>query len=279
MVGGGWPPSLVEVRQQDKVLRHPVEQIIEDFVPVQIFDGPVPQSSMGGVQDQILQRTAELVPEEVVLVIEVSKISFQDRIPRRASPAVAADGGTVGESACPCPPPSATGSAGRRPTGPQATRGWAGFEWCQIRPSGAASPRRYTNTGQESCGRRPWFREASVPAVQEVQAVTSSTACWTFQVPTVTQQCKLCRGPVVLQVQGEVVDVPDLQRQAPAGSSSHGLPAQKTVEFSQVQLLGTACAMPWLDSGYMFCPSRWFFEGISYVKVGPDPEDDCPALQ
>ena len=34
---------------------------IENFVPVQTLDGPVPQSSMDGVQDQILQRTAELV--------------------------------------------------------------------------------------------------------------------------------------------------------------------------------------------------------------------------
>ena len=58
------------------------------FVPVQILDGPVPQSPMGGVQDQILQRTAELVTGEVMLVIDVPKISFQDRIPRRASPAV-----------------------------------------------------------------------------------------------------------------------------------------------------------------------------------------------
>ena len=63
VVGGGRPPSLVEVRQQDRVPRHSVEQIIENFVQVQILDGRVPQSSMAGVQDQILQRTAELVTD------------------------------------------------------------------------------------------------------------------------------------------------------------------------------------------------------------------------
>ena len=63
VVGGGRSPSLVEVRQRDRVPRHSVVQIIENFVPVPILDGPVPQSSIGGVQDQILQRTAELVTE------------------------------------------------------------------------------------------------------------------------------------------------------------------------------------------------------------------------
>ena len=30
----------------------------------------------------------------------------------------------------------------------------------------------------------------------------------------------------------------------------------------------------WIDSGYMFCPSRWFYLGIFHVKVDSDPEDD-----
>ena len=88
---GGWWPAAVSrggAAAGQGVLRHSVEQIIENFVPVQILDGPLPQSSIGGVQDQNLQRTAELVAGEVVLVIEVPKISFQDRIPHRASLAV-----------------------------------------------------------------------------------------------------------------------------------------------------------------------------------------------
>ena len=83
---GGWRPGSLQVfLLQDRVPRHSVEQIIENFVLVQILHGPVPQLEMGGVQDQNLQRTAELVLEEVVTVIEVSKFSFQDHIPRRVS--------------------------------------------------------------------------------------------------------------------------------------------------------------------------------------------------
>ena len=75
-LGGGRPPPLPEVAgPQARVLRRTVEPIIESFVPVQMIDVPVPQSSMGGVLDHILQRTAEMVPEEVILVIEVPKIS------------------------------------------------------------------------------------------------------------------------------------------------------------------------------------------------------------
>ena len=106
----------------------------ENFVPVQTLDVPLPQSSLGGVQDQILQRTAKLVPEEVVLVIEVPKISFQDRIPRRASLAVPQMAEQLAE--VPVPVPSlTTGCAGRRPTGPEATLGWEGSR-------GASSLRR-----------------------------------------------------------------------------------------------------------------------------------------
>ena len=73
---GGRPPPLPEVAgPQARVLRRTVEPIIESFVPVQMIDVPVPQSSMGGVLDQILQRTADIVPEEVILVIAVPKIS------------------------------------------------------------------------------------------------------------------------------------------------------------------------------------------------------------
>ena len=73
----GWRPApLPEVAgPQALVLRRTVEPIIESFVPVQMIDVIVPQSSMGGVLDQILQCTAEMVPEEVMLVIEVPKIS------------------------------------------------------------------------------------------------------------------------------------------------------------------------------------------------------------
>ena len=47
-----------------------------------------------------------------------------------------------------------------------------GFEWCLI-PSreATASPGRYTNTGQGSRGRRPWYRAAAVPAVQVRETV------------------------------------------------------------------------------------------------------------
>ena len=87
-LGGGRPPPLPEVAgPQALVLRRTVEPIIESFVPVQMIDVPVPQSSMGGVQDQILQRSAEMVPEEVILVIEVPKISSLPRpLPRRVLP-------------------------------------------------------------------------------------------------------------------------------------------------------------------------------------------------
>ena len=73
---------------QAQVLRRTVEPIIESFVPVQMIDVPVQQSSMGGVQDQILQCTAEMVPEEVILVIEVPKISslLRPPPPRRVLP-------------------------------------------------------------------------------------------------------------------------------------------------------------------------------------------------
>ena len=66
--GGERPAALPEPRPQERVQRHTVEQF-EDLVPlVQILDVPVPQSSsMGVLQDQILQPAAELVPEEVVL--------------------------------------------------------------------------------------------------------------------------------------------------------------------------------------------------------------------
>ena len=87
-LGGGRPPLLPEVAgPQARVLRRTVEPIIESFVPVQMIDVPVPQSTMGGVQDQILQRTAEMVPEEVILVIEVPKIfSLLRPPPRRVLP-------------------------------------------------------------------------------------------------------------------------------------------------------------------------------------------------
>ena len=99
-LGGGRPPPLPEVAgSQARVLRRTVEQIIESFVPVQMIDVPVPQSSMGGVLDQILQCTAEMVPEEVILVIEVPKISsLLCPPPRRVIP-FGAVGGAVGGSA------------------------------------------------------------------------------------------------------------------------------------------------------------------------------------
>ena len=101
--GGRRPPCLGESPvPQARVQGHTVERIIETFVPVPILDVPVPQSSMDGVQDQILQRTAELVLEAVVLVIEMPKISFQDRVRRRASLPVPQRVRAVGGSANSC---------------------------------------------------------------------------------------------------------------------------------------------------------------------------------
>ena len=184
MVGGGRPPSLVEVRKQDRVPRYSVEQILENFVPVQILDGPLPQSSMGGVQDQILQRTAELVCEEVMLVIEVPKISFQDRIHRRASFAVPQMAEQLVE--VPVPVPSFSDWVRWEETYWRTGHMWlGGFEWCLI-PSrrATASPGRYTNTGQGS-RRRPWYRTAA--AVKAVHAVLrqSGGRSWFRLVPTV----------------------------------------------------------------------------------------------
>ena len=94
--GGGRPPPLPEVAgPQARVLRRTVEPIIESFVPVQMIDVPVPQSSMGGVLDQILQRTAGGG--------HTGDRSAQDLQPSVSSStsgySSAADGGTVGGSA------------------------------------------------------------------------------------------------------------------------------------------------------------------------------------
>ena len=71
------PPPLVEVRPQSGVQRHTVEQIIETFVLVQVFDAPVPQ--MG---TQLVEFMQKLDTEPAEQVIEVPKPS-QDRIPQR----------------------------------------------------------------------------------------------------------------------------------------------------------------------------------------------------
>ena len=83
---GRRPAPLLEVAgPQDRVRRHFVEQIIESFVPVQILNGLVSPVVLGGMQDRILQRLVEqTLVEETEQVIEVPKISFQSRIPRRA---------------------------------------------------------------------------------------------------------------------------------------------------------------------------------------------------
>ena len=168
VVGGGRPASLVEMRHQDKLPRHSVEHSIENFVPVQILDGPVPQSSMSGVQDQILRRTAELVTEEVMLVIEVPKISFQDRIPRRASLAE-----QLVEVPVPVRVPSFSDWVRWEETYRRTSHTWlGGFEWCLI-PSrrATASPGRSTSLVSYSCS-------SSSPSLTS----SSSTEGWTFQV-------------------------------------------------------------------------------------------------
>ena len=59
---GGWRPgTLQDLVPQDAVSRHSVAQTIENFVPVQILDVPVPPVVMYGVQDRILQRLVEQI--------------------------------------------------------------------------------------------------------------------------------------------------------------------------------------------------------------------------
>ena len=83
VVGGGRPPSLVEVRPQERVQRHTMEHIV-DFVCcaplVQTLDAPVPQT----VEQlpEVLQffDRFSTVPERV---LEVPKI-FTEDVPMRA---------------------------------------------------------------------------------------------------------------------------------------------------------------------------------------------------
>ena len=71
------PTPLVEVRPQERVLRHTVEHIIDDLPYVQILDVLVPQ--MGNRLVEVLQKIDTLIPAQVIVV----PLIFQDRIPQR----------------------------------------------------------------------------------------------------------------------------------------------------------------------------------------------------
>ena len=102
-VWGTRPASLAEPQgPQERVQRHTVEQLAEVASIVQILDDPVPQTV---VQLDVLKIIDTPVPEQV---IEVPKIFSQDRVPQRVVLPGAATGRTVGGSASPVFPASAS---------------------------------------------------------------------------------------------------------------------------------------------------------------------------
>ena len=83
---GHEPAPLPEVAlAAGQVQRHSVEQTIENLVPVQILDVPVPSVVMEGVRDRILQRLVEqMLMDDTEQQIEVTTVSCPDRPPPRA---------------------------------------------------------------------------------------------------------------------------------------------------------------------------------------------------
>ena len=73
-LGGIWSDRLADVRPQERVQRHTVDQIV-DAVRLPTLDVPVPQ---------VEQLVEVLMMPDVEQVIEVPKVVLEDGIPRRA---------------------------------------------------------------------------------------------------------------------------------------------------------------------------------------------------
>ena len=76
------PTPLVEVRPQPGVQRHTAEQIIETFVPVQVFDAPVPQMEGEQVVEFMRKLDAPALDEQVIAVPKISLDWVSKRCPR-----------------------------------------------------------------------------------------------------------------------------------------------------------------------------------------------------
>ena len=159
VVGGCRPPSLLELRPQERVLRHTAEQI-GDVAPVVPALG-VPEPQMVDQLVAMIKVVGSVVPEQI---IAVPKISWPSRFPRTVlrEPQKAEQLVEV-----PVPAPSFSDWVLWEETHRRTRLTWlGGFEWRLILSRGTtASPGRYINTGQGP-RRRPWYRAASVPAVE-----------------------------------------------------------------------------------------------------------------
>ena len=206
VVGGGWPPPLVEVWPQERVQRHTVEHFADLAPMVQILDVLVPQ-----VVDQLVEVFRLLDFAVPAQVIDVPKIP-QDRIPQRTAPRnpqlveqlveVPTVSQTVGT-------PVLSLLQDFRPGGGDLL----GFPLNRVQPRMAAPP---AQGGKQKLGAVPAPKiqdqivavvdhAAQVPAVRadrqwSCNSFCSSTECWTFQLshssyPTGTgmHSVKLCR--------------------------------------------------------------------------------------